>query len=58
MIKILAAVAALAAISLSIPATQASAETVVIKKGDHDRDWNRHHHKKVIVVKHGHHDHY
>jgi hypothetical protein len=29
----------------------------VIKKGHHDRDWERHHHKKVVVIKHRH-DHY
>ena len=39
---------------LCVPTAQsANAETVVIKKyRDHDRDWSRHHHKKVVVIKH------
>lgn len=52
--KVIVALAALAAIGFIAPTIQsANAETVVVKKdGDHDRDWNRHHHKKVVIVKH------
>jgi hypothetical protein len=56
MLKIVTAVAALAVIGFVAPSIQtANAETIVVKK-DHDRDWHRHHHKKIVVIK-GHHDH-
>lgn len=56
--KILLALSALAVAGIATPAVQsASAETVVVKKTHHDRDWGRHH-KKVVVIKRGrHHDH-
>lgn len=54
--KIAIAFAALATIGFLAPTMQsASAETTVIKRHgdrDHDRDWGRHHHKKVVIIKH------
>lgn len=62
MLKIAIVFAALAAIGFVVPTMQtANAETTVIKKDgdhDHDRDWGRRHHKKVVIIKHrGHRDH-
>jgi hypothetical protein len=54
-------IAALAAIAISAPSI-ASAETVVVKHGGmhhgwhHDRGW--HHHDRMVVIKHGHHNHH
>jgi hypothetical protein len=62
-------VAALGALAVAAP-TLASAETVIVKHGDHgpygaraefrehrDNGWHRgwHHHDRVVVIKHGHH---
>jgi Ni/Co efflux regulator RcnB len=59
--KIALAIAALAIAGFAAPNVQsANAETIVVKKDrDHDRDWGRHHHKKVVIIKHrrGHRDH-
>jgi hypothetical protein len=56
--KIAIAIAALAIAGFAAPSMQtANAETIVVKKGGHDRDWERHHHKKVVVIKHRRHDH-
>jgi hypothetical protein len=59
--KTVLALAALATIGFVAPTVQsANAETTVIKRGgdrDHDRDWGRHHHKKVVIIKRGHRDH-
>jgi hypothetical protein len=51
------AIAALTAIAFALPVIPASAEDAVIIKTDrdHDRDWQRHHHKKVVILK-THHD--
>ena len=52
--SILIACAALGAISIAVPVATASAETVVIKKTDHDRGMHRgwrHHNAKVVVIK-------
>ena len=58
-------IAALATIAIAAP-TIASAETIVVRHGDHhhfdraraemhrDRGW--HHHDRVVIVKHRHHD--
>lgn len=59
--KIALAIAALALAGFAAPMVQsAQAETVVVKKdGHHDRDWGRHHQKKVVIIKrdrHQHHD--
>ena len=49
-------IAALAAIAFAAPSI-ASAETVVIKHRSH-HDWHpHHHHDRMVVIKHGHHDH-
>ncbi|WP_213774324.1 hypothetical protein [Bradyrhizobium sp. dw_78] len=45
-------IAALAAIAVAAPSI-ASAETLVVK---HGHGWHPHHHDKVLVVKHRHHD--
>jgi len=61
------ALAALAAVGIALPVTApaeaAVTKKVIIKKGHHDRGlhrgWDRHHGKKVVVIKHGrrhHHD--
>jgi len=52
--KIALAIAALAIVGFAAPSVQtANAETIVMKKDrGHDRDWGRHHHKKVVVIKH------
>ncbi len=51
MLKIVMAVAALALAGFVAPSLQAAkAETIVVKK-DHDADWHRHHHKKVVIIK-------
>jgi hypothetical protein len=54
-------IAALATIAIAAPSI-ASAETVVMEHGDHhrgdmhrDHGWH-HHHDKVVVIKHRHHD--
>ena len=53
-------IAALTAIAVAAPSI-ASAETVVVRHGDmhhgwhHDRGWH-HHHDRVVLVKHGHHE--
>ena len=57
--KLVLALSAIAAIGIALPVaatTPASAETVVIKRGGgHDRGWHRgwerHHDRKVVVVK-------
>jgi hypothetical protein len=56
-------IAALATIAIAAPSI-ASAETIVVKRGDHhrfgaraemrDHGW-RHHHDRVVIVKHRHH---
>jgi hypothetical protein len=59
--------AALGAIAVAVPSI-ASAETVVVKRGDHHRHWrgahaemrgpgwhHRHHHDKVVIIKKRHH---
>jgi hypothetical protein len=54
--KLALALSALAIVGFAAPlVTSASAETVIVKK--HHHDWDRPHHKTVII-KHGHdHDH-
>jgi hypothetical protein len=61
------ALAALAAVGIAMPVTSpaeaALTKKVIIKNGHHDRwlhrGWDRHHGKKVVVIKHGrHHDRY
>lgn len=52
--KFVLALAAFAVIGIAAPVASANAETVVVKHRDHDRDWGRHHHKKVIIIKRGH----
>ena len=47
-------IAALAAIAIAAPSI-ASAETVVVRHGDH-HGWHPHHHDKMVVIKHRHHD--
>ena len=55
------ALAALAAIGIALPVTSpadaAVTKKVIIKHRDHDRGlhrgWDRHHGKKVVVIKHG-----
>jgi hypothetical protein len=49
-------IAALAAIVIAAPSI-ASAETVIVKHGHGHRDWHPHHHDRMVVIKHGHHDH-
>jgi hypothetical protein len=48
------AIAALAAIAFALPVTAASAEDAVVIKThrDHDHDWYRRHHKKIVVIGH------
>jgi hypothetical protein len=54
-------IAALATIAIAAPSI-ASAETIVVKRGDHHRfgahaemrDHGRHHHDRVVIVKHRH----
>jgi hypothetical protein len=59
-------IAALGAIAIAAPSI-ASAETVVVKHRDHDRfgaraemhrdhGWRDHHDRKVVIIKHRHHD--
>lgn len=50
--KIILGLAALATIGIAMPAvtTQASAKTIIVKKGH--PHWHPHPHHKVIVVKH------
>jgi hypothetical protein len=59
-------IAALGAIAVAMPSI-ASAEAVVIKHRDHDRygaraemhrdhGWREHHDRKVVIIKHRHHD--
>jgi hypothetical protein len=54
-------IAALATIAIAAPSI-ASAETIIVKHGDHHRfgaraemrDHGRHHHDRVVIVKRGH----
>lgn len=66
--KLAIALTAFAVVGIALPPTssaRAEEEKVVIKRGDHDRDWRRHHdwrrdhaEKKVVIIKHRrHHDH-
>jgi hypothetical protein len=57
-------IAALATIAIAAPSI-ASAETVVVRHGDHHRfgayaqmhrDHGWHHHDKMVIIKHRHHD--
>jgi hypothetical protein len=53
--KFAIALAALAAIGIAAPltsSTRAEEAKVVIKTGDHDRDMQRHHKKKIVIIKH------
>ena len=54
--KFVLALSAVAAVGLALPiatTTSASAETVIIKRGGHERGWHpmRHHERKVVVIK-------
>jgi hypothetical protein len=53
------AIAALAAIAFTLPVIPASAEDAIVIRTDrdHDRDWQRHHHHKKIMVLTTHRDH-
>jgi hypothetical protein len=54
--KIMLTLAALAAFGIAVPvvSNSASAETVVIKKRDHERGWHpmRHHRERVMLREH------
>ncbi len=54
--KILLALAAIATVGIAVPAatSQASAETIIVKRGGHHHGgWHRGHAKKVVVVRGG-----
>ncbi len=46
------AIVGLSVVAIALPNAPANAEDAIVIRNDRDHDWHRHHHKKIVVIKH------